>query len=299
MTDKLKLGLVFASSILLFGLPARADWVADNGSLNVNSNQPAQGRPILYVASNTPYVAWCEFDGTWNQVYAKHWNGSAWVQDGGSLNVNANRDAIYPSLFFSDDKPYVAWSEKNASNKDQIYAKHYHSPTFTSTPTSSATVTPSTTPTASVTSTPSRTSTPSATATYFTQTPTLTPTTTPTATVTSSTTATPVQTSTLTAAATSSATSTPAPDLGGKDVLVYPNPARQSMHFILNLDHPAEIRVEIYNAVGERAATLKATLSGAGAGLTWECAHQARGIYIARVFKGNTEIANIKAALVK
>lgn len=236
-------------------------------------------------------MAWRETVGSQYYLYAKQWNGASWVQLGSNLNLNVNRAVWHPSLAFANDMPYVAWRENNTSSIDQIYVKHYHSPTFTPTPTC--------TPTRTVTRTATRTATATLSATpTFTQSPTstqtpvytstFTPTVTPTATWTRTFTPTPTATSAVSSV-----------DLGGRDVVAYPNPARQSMRFILNLDQSAAIKVEIYNAAGERVATLAETLSGPGAYLTWDCGGHAPGAYLARVFKAGTEIAVLKVAVVK
>jgi hypothetical protein len=278
-----------------------AAWLALGGSLNVDVNRNAL-YPSLALYNGTPYVAWRESSGSQYYLYAKQWNGASWVQLGSNLNLDVNRAIWFPSLAFANDMPYVAWRENNASGVDQIYVKHYYSPTFTVTPTftptrtMTRTVTPTATVTRTATSTPSITPTPTSTATYVTLTWTPTSTVTPTATRTPTATNTPISTSTPTMTATSAVSSV---DLGGREVIAYPNPARQSMRFIMNLEQSAVVKVEIYNAAGERVTTLTDTLSGPGVYLTWNCADHARGAYIARVFKGNEELATLKVALVK
>ncbi|MEW6517569.1 MAG: T9SS type A sorting domain-containing protein [candidate division FCPU426 bacterium] len=276
-------------------------WAPTGGSLNVSASQNASN-PSLYLYNGVPYVAWQESNGTADQIYVKLWNGSAWVQVGSSLNVDTGRNAMSASLFFSGDKPYVAWRETDASGYNQVYVKHYDSPTFT--PTRTPTPTRTATRTASPTSTSTRTATstatisptPTSTATYVTPTYTGTSTITPTSTKTPTATSTPVSTSTPTTTATSAVS---AVDLAGREVIAYPNPARQSMRFIMNLTRPAAVKVEIYNSAGERVATLADTLTGPGAYLTWNCADCAPGAYLARVFKNNAELVTLKVALVK
>ena len=99
-------------------------WVQDGGTLNVNTSE--SGRyPKIAMFNGTPYVTWYEPSSTFDQVYVKHYNGSSWVQDGGSLNLNTSQDADYPCIAVYNGTPYVGWSEYNGSD-DQIYVKHYN-----------------------------------------------------------------------------------------------------------------------------------------------------------------------------
>lgn len=68
-------------------------------------------------------MAWYETDGTTNQIYVKHLSGSTWVQDGGSLNVNAMQNADGPRIAISNSTPYVTWSETNGTAY-QVYVKY-------------------------------------------------------------------------------------------------------------------------------------------------------------------------------
>jgi len=113
-------------------------WIQDGGGLNVDVSKNAH-YPSLSFSGSTPYVAWYENDGTTNQIYVKHWNGSTWIQDGGSLNVDVSKDAYYPSLSFSESTPsgkenpeiipYVTWQENDGA-ANQIYVKHWNGSTW-------------------------------------------------------------------------------------------------------------------------------------------------------------------------
>jgi hypothetical protein len=94
-------------------------------SLNVNSNQNGQN-PKIAIYNGTPYVAWTESDGVAGQIYVKHWNGSGWEQNGGSLNINTTMAAVNPSLALADGIPYVAWSEYSTNEYQQIYVKYWN-----------------------------------------------------------------------------------------------------------------------------------------------------------------------------
>lgn len=93
-------------------------------SLNMNSAMGASA-PKLSVYNGTPYVAWSESNGTASQVYMKHWNGTAWVSDGGSLNVNTgiNGGPVNLSVYFGT--PYVSWPESNNGSTFSVYVKRW------------------------------------------------------------------------------------------------------------------------------------------------------------------------------
>lgn len=97
-------------------------WVQDGGSLNVHPGNAAY-KPVLVNCNGTLYAAWSEVYGTSQQIYVKHWTGSAWVQDGGSLNMSAAQDANQPAMVAVNGTPYVAWFE--SATKDQLYMKHW------------------------------------------------------------------------------------------------------------------------------------------------------------------------------
>ncbi len=101
-------------------------WVQTDGSLNVNPGISAGFPSLDFDGSNSPYVAWHESNGTTTQIFEKHWNGSAWEQDGASLNVDINETANKPSLGISGGGVVrVTWSERSGSWY-QIYAKHWN-----------------------------------------------------------------------------------------------------------------------------------------------------------------------------
>jgi hypothetical protein len=86
--------------------------------------------PSIAFSGSTPYVAWHEASASANRIYVKHWNGSAWVQDGSSpLNVDMTREATVPRIAFAGSVPYVAWQEASATAA-QIYVKHWTGATW-------------------------------------------------------------------------------------------------------------------------------------------------------------------------
>jgi hypothetical protein len=79
-------------------------------------------RPSLALKSNNqPIVAWYEDAGSSFNIYAKEWNGTAWVALGTTIDRTASRDAKDIVLAIrSDNRPVVAWEE--AGN---IYVKRW------------------------------------------------------------------------------------------------------------------------------------------------------------------------------
>lgn len=124
MNKKMRIGLVVLVSILFFSSVTSADWVQDNGSLNNDVNKNA-GSPSLFVNGTTPYVSWGEaVEILLGHSYLKHWNGAAWVQDGGIMNADANRSTGEPVLNFYNGTPYVALIEVVASGDPHIHVKY-------------------------------------------------------------------------------------------------------------------------------------------------------------------------------
>lgn len=101
-------------------VPAGADWLPIGGSLNVDVNRGATctSQAIAFSDTGVPYVTWHESNGTRTQVYVKHWNGSAWVQDGTNLNINVDHDARGACIGVAGETPYVTWCENS-----NIYVK--------------------------------------------------------------------------------------------------------------------------------------------------------------------------------
>lgn len=86
--------------------------------------------PNIAVYNGTPWVAWCQNDSSGHlKVNVKHFNGTSWVQDGGTLNVNANGDAGGPQIAVYNGIPYVAWIETeliSGSLYYSVYLKHWN-----------------------------------------------------------------------------------------------------------------------------------------------------------------------------
>ncbi len=100
------------------------NWVSLGGSLRVypgDYHWPES--PCIAINNDTPYATWAENNG-YKYVNVKHWNGAAWVQDGGILNVNSNQDAASAKIIIFNNYPYVAWCEN--SGYYQLYVKKWN-----------------------------------------------------------------------------------------------------------------------------------------------------------------------------
>ena len=103
-------------------------WVlVGNGFLDVNTNRDALTPSLKLDSRGNPVVAWVELDGVSNSLYAKRWNGTAWVAVGpGPLDVSLNQNTFYPSLALdSSGNPVVAWSEYDGTSYN-IYVKRFN-----------------------------------------------------------------------------------------------------------------------------------------------------------------------------
>jgi len=102
-------------------------WIIDGGSLNLDPTHRAVN-PSLAVAGSVPYLAWSEANSLWVfQVYVKHLMEDGWqLDEGGSLNISATRDAIEPFLVLQASVPYLTWIELSEQNFYQVYVKRWN-----------------------------------------------------------------------------------------------------------------------------------------------------------------------------
>lgn len=151
-----------------------------------------------------------------------------------------------------------------------------------------------------VTNTATQTFTPTITLTYTpTATPTITPTATPTTTeIVFTLTITPTATATMTLTATPTNVLSGV-DLKGKNVLAYPNPARDKVYFLMHLDESATIEIKIYNMIGEKVTVITENLSsGHGQIITLDSQELAPGFYIAKINKNSSTFETLKIAII-
>lgn len=111
-------------------------WDLVGPALNVDPTKSAGDSAIAFDGSSTPYIIWVEPDGSGiNQIYVKHFNGTNWVQDGGSLNVDAAKNGLNPAIAINGSIIKVAWTECIPNLNDcQLYVKGWDSTNSTWTP---------------------------------------------------------------------------------------------------------------------------------------------------------------------
>ena len=96
--------------------------------LDINAANIASRPSLALKSDNNPIVAWYENDGSSTNVYAKEWNGSAWVALGTTLDTTASQNAKDVVLAIrSDNLPVVVWEEVG-----NIYVKQWNGTAWTS-----------------------------------------------------------------------------------------------------------------------------------------------------------------------
>jgi hypothetical protein len=108
-----------------------ASWVQLGTLLDANTDRRAILPCIAINSSGQPIVAWVEGDGLTDNVYAKRWNGTAWVQYGTTLDFDLTNNVFYPAIAVdSNANPIVTWIEYNA-NSYNAYVKKWNGSSWT------------------------------------------------------------------------------------------------------------------------------------------------------------------------
>jgi hypothetical protein len=113
------------SILILLPTGIWANWLQQGECLNIDKINAAS-HPRIEVSNGVPYVAWGEYSYYPNAayVYVKHFNGAAWIQDGGCLNNDPSKWAVQPSMKIHNSIPYVAFCETNGQSY-QLIVKHF------------------------------------------------------------------------------------------------------------------------------------------------------------------------------
>ena len=109
-----------------------SSWVQDGGGFSLNMYAEGDAnQPSLAMAGSTPYVAWYEdiTDTPTPQIYVKHWNGSAWVQDGGNVSTGIY-GAANAHLAITNNIPYVLYFEAALAGPLNYLVKHFDGSTW-------------------------------------------------------------------------------------------------------------------------------------------------------------------------
>lgn len=100
--------------------------------LDLTLAHDAISRSIALDKSGNPVVAFEESDGTQRNVYVKAWNGTAWTQLGGALDVSLSVDASIPALALDGaGNPIVAWTEGSGLGPLLLYVKAWNGSAWT------------------------------------------------------------------------------------------------------------------------------------------------------------------------
>ncbi len=85
-------------------------WIALGGALNVSGANNA-GAPRMAFYNGTPYVLFREFNSVTleRELYLKHWNGTAWVQDGGTISSGPDSSGVTGDVAFQNGDPVVLY----------------------------------------------------------------------------------------------------------------------------------------------------------------------------------------------
>ncbi|MBI3856670.1 MAG: hypothetical protein HY293_13365 [Planctomycetes bacterium] len=109
-------------------------WVELAGSASgggISANAGSSASPSLALdASGNPVVAWSDATPGTTEIYLKRWNGSAWVQLGGSATAggvsSTTGSSDSPSLALdASGNPVVAWRDTTPGNSE-IYLKRWN-----------------------------------------------------------------------------------------------------------------------------------------------------------------------------
>ena len=120
-------------------LAANAGWdelgpgSASGGGISANGGDSFL--PSLAIGPDgAPVVAWYDKSGGDLDIYVRRWNGSVWVELGGSASgggvSNNNGDSTHPSLAIDGDgRPVVAWHDNSDGDRD-IYLRRWNGTTW-------------------------------------------------------------------------------------------------------------------------------------------------------------------------
>jgi hypothetical protein len=85
---------------------------------------PATNSWALAAAGAVPYAAWQETSASGTRVHVAHWDGAAWVSDGGDLRVSPAAEGAAPALLLRGAVPYVSWYEQQGVGAE-VHVAHW------------------------------------------------------------------------------------------------------------------------------------------------------------------------------
>lgn len=240
------------------------DWVQLGGNLNHDGAFYALYSPAIS-QDQTLYVALYTSQSSTSNLCVKHYNGTAWEQDGEYLSINQDNLAAGLDMAMYDDIPYVVYLE-DGSTADQLLVKYYNGSAWNLAG-------------GSLNIDPSKNAEESQIAISSQGKPYV---------VWTENNGTADQIfvkhweapQTITSTPTVTVTPVTGINLFSKKILAYPNPAKDIVHFAWEEPGVEKARIEIFNISGERIALIQATSPGQGT--DWNASGIAPGIYFYR-----------------
>ncbi len=100
-------------------------WLQKWGGININPANSASS-PVLSGNDSSLYIAWTELNSAGiSLIQVKQWDGNSWKPLGDSINRNAKRHALTPSLAGGKDSVYLAWAEYDDQSIAKIYVNRW------------------------------------------------------------------------------------------------------------------------------------------------------------------------------
>ena len=107
-------------------------WEPVGKSLNRDRGY-SSSTPSIGTNGRELFLAWTEKNAdNVSQLYVKSWNGTAWENLGGSLNVTGDREAKSPMLAVLNGIPYVAWNEAGEKEWSRLFIRHWNGDSWVS-----------------------------------------------------------------------------------------------------------------------------------------------------------------------
>ncbi len=109
-------------------------WQSVGGAINAVPGQDIFYPPALALnASGNPVVAFFEFDGSYFNVYVRHWSGSVWQSVGGAVNAVQGQNPFWIALVLDGSgNPVVAFTEFDGAHYYNVYVQRWTGSTWQS-----------------------------------------------------------------------------------------------------------------------------------------------------------------------
>ena len=109
-----------------FSFTTAADWVMLGDYVQADSSDDSDYPSAAMDAAGNLVVAFDYGVSAGYRIAVRRWNGSAWESIGAPFNSGSSDNAHKPRLALdSTGKPVVAWVEYNATNKNNVFVRHW------------------------------------------------------------------------------------------------------------------------------------------------------------------------------